>query len=419
LLFAALCTAAAARGEAPVEVKTLAGPSHSGELVSLSATEIVVDVAGDRKTLPLKEVLRVAFPKAAVKPAEGTAAWIELIDGSKITGRSFQAAGSEATVELLAGGAVKIPTSAIRSVLLQPHSGAAEAVLAQQWDDIRSQPAKDDVLVIRKKTSLPAEEPGGEEKTVLALDYLGGVLYDVTDTMVVFEYDGEKRNVRRDRVEGLIYYHGAGRELPEPVARVADAAGDVWNAKSLALAEGKLKLVAANGASRELPLDHVKEIDFSAGKVVYLSDLKPASVEWTPFFDASSTPSAAVFYQPRFDQALGGHPLQIGDQTFEKGVSMRSRTRITWRLPGAFRKLLAVAGIDYRADDNGGKSGDVQLVVLGDDKPLYDQRIKGDDGGVNLDIDLTGVKRLTVLVDYGGNIDIADYFDLGDARVTK
>jgi hypothetical protein len=399
-------------------VKTLAGAAHAGALVSLSADELVVESSAGPQTLAVKEVLRVNFTKTGAPATEGASVWIELTDGSSIVGKSFTTSGGEANVELLAGGAVKISTSAIRSVRLQPHTDA-DAQVAQQWAEILAQPAKDDVLVIRKKTSLPASEPGGAAKTVVALDYLGGVLYDVSADMVAFEYDGEKRNVRRDRVEGLVYYHRAGRELPAASCRVTDAQGNVWNSQSALVADGKLTLQTASGVRHETPLDAVASIDYSAGKVVYLSDLKAASVEWTPFIEATNTPSAATFYQPRFDQTLGGHPLQIGEATFAKGVSLRSRTRITWRLPGAFRKLLAVAGIDFRADENGGKSGDVQLVVLGDDKPLFDRRIKGDDGAVDLDVDIAGVKRLTVLVDYGGNIDIADFLDLGDARVTK
>jgi hypothetical protein len=32
---------------------------------------------------------------------------------------------------------------------------------------------------------------------------------------------------------------------------------------------------------------------------------------------------------------------------------------------------------------------------------------------------VTGVRKLTILVDYGQDLDVGDYFDLADARIVK
>lgn len=415
-----LLIAALAVGQAPVEVKTLSGDPRQGGLLSLSAQELVLESPGGPATIPLDEVLRISVAGAKSPVPQGQAAvWLELTDGSSLVAQSFGATGGQATIKLLSGADVSVPTRAIRWVRLKTHTGPDEAHLAQQWTDILAAPAKDDVLVIRKKTTLPAAEPEAAERSVLSLDYLGGVLYDVSEAMVKFEFDGEKIDVRREKVEGMIYYHPAGAAPPEVRCQIADVYGNRWSGKSVTCSQGQCEIVLASGVRHKEALEAIESLDYSSGKLLFLSDLKPESVEWTPFFDAAKTPSAAEFYQPRFDRALGGRPLQIGSRTFEKGVSLRSRTRISWRLPSQFRRFAATAGIDFHADDYGGKSGDVQLVVLGDDKPLIDRRIQGGDGAVELDLDLTGVRRLTVLVDYGGNIDIGDYLDLGDARVVK
>jgi hypothetical protein len=59
------------------------------------------------------------------------------------------------------------------------------------------------------------------------------------------------------------------------------------------------------------------------------------------------------------------------------------------------------------------------FVIRGDDRVLLDQVIKGSDPPLEIDLDIVGVRRLAILVDFGDNQDIADHLDLCEARVVK
>jgi hypothetical protein len=45
--------------------------------------------------------------------------------------------------------------------------------------------------------------------------------------------------------------------------------------------------------------------------------------------------------------------------------------------------------------------------------------VRGSDPPQNLDLDVAGVRDLEILVDFGGDLDIADHLDLADAKVVK
>jgi hypothetical protein len=96
-------------------------------------------------------------------------------------------------------------------------------------------------------------------------------------------------------------------------------------------------------------------------------------------------------------------------------LTIRSRTELVYRLSGEFRQFLAVAGIDDRVRP----AGNVRLVISGDDRELFAETITGSDEPMPINLDITGVKRLKILVDFGQQLDLADCLDLCDARITK
>ena len=134
------------------------------------------------------------------------------------------------------------------------------------------------------------------------------------------------------------------------------------------------------------------KIDFSQGKIVYLSDLKAESVEWTPFIAAGKPlASWSEFFRPRNDQSLRSGPLEVGGKVYKKGLALHSRTTMVYRLPGQFQRFKAIAGIDDRFRPR----GNVRLVIRGDDRVLVKLTVAGtDEQPQPIDLDLSGVRRL-------------------------
>ncbi len=74
-----------------------------------------------------------------------------------------------------------------------------------------------------------------------------------------------------------------------------------------------------------------------------------------------------------------------------------------------------MAGIDSRLRG----CGHVLLVIRGDDRDLLRQTISGQQPPVPLDVNIEGVRRLEILVDFGETLDVADHLNLCNARIIK
>jgi hypothetical protein len=183
----------------------------------------------------------------------------------------------------------------------------------------------------------------------------------------------------------------------------------------LSLAE-KLQWTTPSGLSVSQPVEEIAKIDFSGGKLAYLSDLKPDSVAWTPYFGtAKPLPAMERFYAPRYDRGFDASPLRLGGAPYGKGLALRSRTEIVYRLPAPYQRFQAVVGID----DAVRPAGKVRLLVRGDDKVLFEAVIAGSDAPQPVDLDLTGVRRLTILADFGDGPNVGDHLLLCNARLSQ
>jgi hypothetical protein len=191
-----------------------------------------------------------------------------------------------------------------------------------------------------------------------------------------------------------------------------------WKLKGdpVEVADGKLVFLTQSKQKFWVPVDQITRLDFTAGKIAYLSDLEPESVEWTPLIDfGKAGTSLAEYYAPRKDQSREQKPISLDGKQYAKGLALYSRTAMTYRLPAGSTRFKAVAGID----DAVGDGGHVRLQISADDKKLFDAPIAGKDGPTSIDLDVAGARRLSILVDYGDDLDAADHLDLADARIVK
>ena len=330
----------------------------------------------------------------AARPMLGVT--VELADGSSIVARQYVVRANQAKITLPEGEELQVPTSVVESVQLQQKSAA----LSAEWTRVAGMKAESDLLVVFKDQTI---------------DYHKGVLQDVTEDVVRFDLEGDVLPVKRTKIYGLAYHHGVAAELPAAVCRITDASGSQWSAKSVRLAE-KLEWITPTGLSVSQPADRIAKIDFSGGKLAYLSDLKTDSVAWTPYFGTSKRlPAMEQFYAPRYNRNFDSGPLRLGGAAYDKGLALRSRTEIVYRLPAGYQRLQAVAGLDD-AERPGGK---VRLVVRGDDKTLLDVVVAGGDRPKPIDLAVAGVRRLTILADFGENSGASDRLLLCNARLSK
>ena len=389
-----------------VEVRLLDGRAVEGAIVELSDERLTLQTSEGRVSFETDKLLGVfskqaaavgqAVPDTSKRPLPVEQTVIDLIDGSTLVADRYTVTDGQPRLAFPGNRTLELPAGVVAAVRLLTTGPAT----ADEWSRLVELPTDSDLLVV------------GDAQSI---NYHKGVLLDVTDAIVQFELDGTLLPVKRAKIFGLIYHRAASGETSPAICRITDTTGSRWSARSIAL-DGDLRWTTPSGVVTGCPLTAIRSIDFSQGKIVYLSDLKPESTEFTPYFGGSdAAPLLRRLYALRTDTNLELGPLQLDKQTYRKGLALHSRSEVVYRLPDRFSRFKAIAGIDAAARPH----GDVRLVLSGDDRVLFEATVTGTDPPAEIDLDLSGVRRLKILVDFGKNMDVADHLDLCEARVIK
>jgi hypothetical protein len=141
-------------------------------------------------------------------------------------------------------------------------------------------------------------------------------------------------------------------------------------------------------------------------RLLFLSDARPFAIEQTPAFNRT--------WPMLMDAGPGGVPLRVGGKTFEKGLHMIPRTRVTYSLKGRYRTFSAVIGL---LDDHS-ELGDAAITVLADGRTLFElDHLTAKDGTRELVLDIHDVDKLVLEVGFASGLDVGDHCVWADARV--
>lgn len=152
----------------------------------------------------------------------------------------------------------------------------------------------------------------------------------------------------------------------------------------------------------------LRKIEFRGGKLVWLSEVKPSSVEMTPFFNRS--------WRWRADRSVWGNPLTVAGAVYERGLGVHSRTRLTYDIGGKYATFIADIGID---DETRGTGSALFSVEADGDPRLKPVEMSGGRKPRRVKLDITGVRHLTLLVDFGKDQDLGDHADWLNARLIR
>ncbi len=120
------------------------------------------------------------------------------------------------------------------------------------------------------------------------------------------------------------------------------------------------------------------------------------------------------FGEPAVDKSIDGHPLTIHGTAYPHGLGTHAEMRLPIDLKGSATRFTATVGID---DETNGQ-GSVEFQVVGDGKRLWSSGLMhGKDAAKAVDLPLTGLARLLLVVNDGGDGITWDHADWAEARI--
>ena len=377
-LFFLLC----AGGQAQDRLITIEGDVIEGILGSISA-DGHVDISG--KIFPL-DGLRSIVPSGGGDNASVVSdGRVVLICGSEMAASGIKVFEEEILCSVSGVGEIKLPIDAVRALRFgELIRGSRFQKGLLEWEASRDL----DTIFIS----------GGAE-----LQEVDGLIEEVNQDALIFDREDALQSVPLVRAYGVVLASPLLNEDERPAVILSLAGGTRVRADIKGFRDGQVSLSLVEGVEIVVPWKNVRRISISSERLEYLSDIAPVS--------ASSRPVLAPDRTWQRDRTVSGLPIKIGDQVYDKGLGFASGMSVTFPNEGLHDLFLAEIGIDI----DSGSRGDCEFVVMCEDREVFRKRKRGGESAELIKVAITGASEVTLRVDYGEDLDIADHADWGEA----
>ncbi|MCH9653014.1 MAG: NPCBM/NEW2 domain-containing protein [Planctomycetes bacterium] len=358
------------------------GEVVQGKLIQIEQNQFTLQTDSGKRTFPADEIIRVESGKLLhSQPREGL---VILANDDRIFAELLRSEEDVVFVRLNScpeTGGFKIPLETIQAASFQwPSNRQLRTELIQK---IARKDQKSDLFFLNNGDNLEGELLGFDASTFR------------------FESRGGETSVPR---KGIRFFT-INPELinfPQPEQlryRIRLTNGSQLTVSSLILDKNEITAKTLFGAELHFGLKRLVSITPLGGQVVPLSDLKPVDYQFTPYF------SQAWNWQQNRNVLSG--PLRVGGKEFVSGLGMHSASELHYQLDGKYAAFQTEVGID---DTTQGK-GDAEIVILVDQRIVFQQAIQGASQQTVLvpRIDLSGARELILKVNFGKNADIQDH----------
>ncbi len=373
-----------------------------GNIFALTDTPAVPveRVPGDGTAIVHSREITIAAPPAATSPASAPATaqarrdapWkILLIGDDQLTAKIGGWSDQKLHITALPGMAegLDIPIEQVRELWC----GTADQI--KQAQAIKLDEAVEDAAFVLKDGAIVS---------------VRGISLGIDADALLFKFNDEAKRIGLVKLVGVIF----GGQVPKRddsfrqtfQLKNGDVLSGSW--RSFDNAANAIGLETRWGAKLGIPIDQVVRLRSINGRLVYVGNLKPATVEQTPYFDR--------MLPYRIDKSLTGGPLKLSDGEYPHGIAVHSRTVLTYDIAGVYEEFKTKVGFQQPE----GKLGQAVVRVSGDGKVLYENLdARGDFKPVEVSVKVAGVRRLTLEVDFGKNEDTGDRVVWANARLLR
>ena len=172
--------------------------------------------------------------------------------------------------------------------------------------------------------------------------------------------------------------------------------------------DAKKVVTTALGQTRKTAAEDLVFLQPLEGRVAYLSDRPPGGYRHVPYLN--------LRWPLKADRNATGGRLRGDGRLYLKGLGMHTAARATYPVDEKYKRFDAALGID---DSTAGR-GSVRFRVFVDGREKFtSDTIRGGQTSVPISVDVTGAKRLDLIIDFADRADEMDHANWLDARLVR
>ncbi|MCS6977132.1 MAG: NPCBM/NEW2 domain-containing protein [Gemmatales bacterium] len=391
-------------GDSTHTLTRISGAVERLNILELGPDKLRVRQNGQESEIDTGDLLAVVMRASHPTPHAGSYLEVRLVDDAFFRCAAVGFRGKQVELRLFSGLRVQCSLDALRSLLCEAQDEANRSEFKQLTE--RNTPFDRLRLVSRDGTTINTFE---------------GIIGDADEDgrTLRFKTDDATANIALNRVRGIIFHRRIEPGQYQPVCKVVDVFQNVIPVKQMKQTGDTLHITAPSGFQVIMPLELVQQVDYSPGKLAWLSDLEPTLKEFRFGVKEDLLRSLPEKYGRDATLFAGqngsSRQIRIGGRVFAKGLNVHSPTVLEFDVSG-YNWFRCVLGMD----DGVARPGRAGVRIEGDGRELFSTLVAGADKPKELEIKISGVRRLRLVVDRGDDDDeLGDHVSFGDARVTK
>ena len=406
-----ICTAKFAAAQSATQTAVIElndGSQFDGVMLGLSSDTASFTIAGEAKSFPVDSISQIRFSDQLESSSEFTKR-VTFVDGSALICTSVILKDRQLQAKTESGIEFKANSRLLDYVRFSSEPGES----LEMWRETANEARESDALIVLKDQKLQAIE---------------GIIGDVSADSVSFTVGERNADVKRSRLSGMLFYRRVTDEFAPPLCTLDLIDGSSIQVRSIDINEKEIKVNSAAGISFSLTADAIVTIDFGSNRHVWLSDLEPATNDWTPLLASPAIlDSLKQFSVARIDKSFTGKPLSIlmsdedsgsvSSKEFSKGFSIKGGGKISFLLSNQYLRLTGSTGFDPNAN----AAGKVKLIVQIDGKNRIEEVLDAAnmERPFEFDIDLSGADRIVFQVDYFDRRAVGDILHAVDMKLHR
>ncbi len=388
-------TPAVTNGPPAAEILETRLPAYTAAITQISDEGLAIRLGNQSRTIPYDQLLRARLSGLENVSPSGKLQ-IELSDGSQLRCQQITSDGKNAELVISDDWKINVPNSQVASCLTRP----LDAALAKQWETMLGSRIAGDVLILQRSAE--------------ALDKIEGIIAEISESQIKFEFDGQTIPVQRTKLAGWRFFSSSKDKPGKLLAVLRDISGNSWmiqsvNAQWTAGSKAQLKLVG--GATIQVPVEQISEIDFSFGSMRFLADLEPLERKVQPRLAlAVKLPEAEQLFGPRAAVAETTRGATAGP-----GVQFMGAGSVAYRVPNDFKRLQGSVALT----PDGPQYVPCKAQVLVEEKVVWEKTLDEPHVPQPIELEVEPGKRVRLVVESDSKQPVGDMVTWRQLRFVK